>query len=72
MVIRDRGFGRQACYDGFRVWYTDPEMAESDEYYHLDVHADGCGKVLNVRWQDKEAPEVVTFKRGTWEEYFMS
>jgi hypothetical protein len=72
VVVRDRGFGRQARYDGFSVWYTDPETAECDEYHHLDVHAENCGKVSNVRWKDNQAPEVVTFKRGSWEEYSLS
>lgn len=72
VAIRDRGFGRRVFYDGFLIWYTDPETAICDEYYHLDVYADGRGKVLNVRWKNNEAPEVVTFKRGTWEDYFLS
>lgn len=71
-IIRNCGFGRQVYSNGLSVWYTDPATAEFDEYYHLDIHADGCGKVLNVIWKDNEAPEVITFKRGTWEEYFVS
>ena len=54
------------------VWYADPETAECDEYHHLEVHADGIGKVLSVVWKDGELMEVVTFKRGPWEDYFVS
>lgn len=70
--IKDRGFGRRVSAKGFHVWYTDPETAISDHYYHLDVYADGRGKVLNMIWQDDQAAEVVTFRRGPWEEYFLS
>jgi hypothetical protein len=71
-IIGAGGFGRRVHCDGFSVWYTDPETAESDEYYHLDVYANGCGKVLNVIWKDNDEPEEINFNRGTWEDYFLS
>jgi hypothetical protein len=56
---------------GFTVWYSDPETSETDEYHHLDVHAERA-KVLSVAWKDGEPPEIVTFKRGNWESYFVA
>jgi hypothetical protein len=70
--IRNRGFGRSVSATGFSVWYTDPETSICDEYHHLDVYADGRGKVLNIRWIANQPADVVTFKRGPWEEYFLS
>lgn len=70
--ISNRGVARECRSSAFTVFYADPETAECDEYYHLDVHADGRGKVFSVVWLGNGMPEVVTFRRGSWEEYFVS
>lgn len=52
---------------GLSVFYADPKTSKTDEYHHLDVRAGGL-KVLSVVWLEDEPPEIVTFKRGDWEE----
>src|SRR5215471_10805273 len=68
--IPGHGVGR--TYDGpaFKIWYADPESSECDEYHHLDIWADR--KVLSVVWLTGQPPEVVSFKRGSWEHYFLA
>lgn len=70
--IGNAGVCRVRRGQGFSISYYDPESADCDEFYHLDVHANGSGKVFSVRWRGEDAPEVVTFKRGPWETFFLS
>ena len=69
--IGNAGVARSYEGRGFNVWYADPETSETDEYHHLDVRTGGT-KVLSVAWKDGEAHQVVTFKRGAWEQYLRS
>jgi hypothetical protein len=69
--IGNAGIGREFKGAGFSVWYADPETAECDEFHHLDVHTE-AGKVLSVRWLVGGSPEVITFRRGAWESYFLA
>ena len=57
----------------FIIVYADPKIAQWDEFHHLSVYAENRGKVFSVVWKS-EGPEnkIVTFKRGAWEEYFVS
>jgi hypothetical protein len=69
--IANGGIARSYNGNSFNVFYADPETSERDEYHHLDIRTDRT-KVLSVAWKDGEADEVVTFKRGAWEQYFLS
>ena len=69
--IPSHGIGRAYSCSAFRIWYADPDTSECDEFHHLDVWADQ-GKVLSVAWLPNAAPKVVTFKRGSWERYFLA
>lgn len=66
------GFARRVQGQGFSIFFVDPEDVEVTDFFHLDVHADGMGKVLNVTWLPNCVPEVVSFKRGAWENLFTS
>lgn len=69
--IGNAGVARSYKTTSFRIWYADPETSECDEYHHLDVHAGGA-KVLSVAWREGAVPEIVSFRRGTWEQYPVS
>jgi hypothetical protein len=70
--IANHGVARAYHGAAFRIWYADPETSECDEFHHLDVW-DNERKVLSVVWLPlMEHPEVVSFKRGHWEAYFLS
>jgi hypothetical protein len=69
--IGNAGIGTECARTGFGVFYCDPETAECDEYYHLDIRTDRA-KVFTIRWLAGGPLEVMTFKRGPWEEYFVS
>lgn len=67
------GTALECVRPSFRIFYVDPENVENcDKYHHLDIYADGRGKVFSARWEPNTAPEVITFKRGPWEEFFLS
>jgi hypothetical protein len=55
---------------GLSILYADPKTSKTDEYHHLDVSTGGL-KVLSVVWLESEPPEIVTFKRGDWEEWLI-
>jgi hypothetical protein len=57
----------------FIIVYADAKIAQWDEFHHLSVYAEDRGKVFSVVWKS-ESPDnaIVTFKRGAWEEYFVS
>lgn len=67
--IPSHGIARAYNCPAFRIWYTDPQTSECDDFYHLDVW-DTERKVLSVAWLANEPSEIVTFKRGSWEDYF--
>jgi hypothetical protein len=69
--IPNHGIARAYLGSGLRVWYTDPETSECDEYHHLDVW-DSERKVLSVVWLSGAPPQVVSFKRGNWETLFFA
>jgi hypothetical protein len=69
--IPSHGIGRRYKCPAFRIWYADPATSECDRFHHLDVWAD-LGKVLSVVWLPDQSPEVVSFKRGPWETYFVA
>ncbi len=69
--IQSRGIARSYNWNCFNVFYADPKTSECDEYHHLDVRADRT-KVRSVAWLENQPPEIVTFKPGTWEQYFLS
>lgn len=69
--IPSHGIARAYTCPAFRIWYVDPDTSECDQFHHLDVWADRA-KVLSVAWLPNTAPEVVTFKRGAWEPYFVA
>jgi len=41
------------------------------QVHHLDVWTNE-DKVLSVVWLPNQLPEVVNFKRGSWEQYFLA
>jgi hypothetical protein len=69
--IYNAGVGRSYRGRGFSVWYAEPETSATDDYYHLDVRAERA-KVLSVIWKDNGPPLIVTFRRGAWEQLFLS
>jgi hypothetical protein len=76
----DYGIALECARPSFRIFYTDPETTPiTSPYHHLDVYADGRGreegrrvKVFSVAWIPDAALEVITFKRGLWEQVFLS
>src|SRR5208283_295836 len=70
--IEDRGVVLEHRAPAFSVFCSDPRKVIGGEFHHLDIRTP-CPvvKVFSVRWIDREAPEIVTFKRGAWEEYFL-
>jgi hypothetical protein len=61
--------------DGFSVFYSDPSETLTDEYHHLDIHVFSnhrTVKVFSARWIQPGEPDVITFKRGEWEERLLS
>ena len=69
--ILNHGIARAYNCPALRIWYTDPETSECDEFYHLDVW-DSERKVLSVVWLANEPSEIVTFKQGSWETFFVA
>jgi hypothetical protein len=69
--IHGHGIGRAYHCPAFRIWYADPATSECDQFYHLDVW-NTEHKVLSVVWLPDQSPEVVNFKRGPWEHYFLA
>jgi hypothetical protein len=69
--IHNAGIGREFRGAGYRIWYADPKTSECDEFHHLDIRTT-AGKVLSIRWLIDEPAEVITFKRGPWESYFLA
>lgn len=69
----DDGLVRKHERSEFSIVYADPQNAHWDEFHHLSVYAVDSGKVFSVVWKS-EGPgnKIVTFKRGAWEEYFLS
>ena len=47
--IGNAGIGTECARTGFSVFYCDPETAECDKYYHLNIRTDRA-KVFTVRW----------------------
>ena len=69
--IPSYGIGRAYSCPAFRIWYADPATSDCDEFHHLDVW-NNEHKVLSVVWLPDQSPEVVSFKRGNWERYFLA
>lgn len=69
--IPSHGIGRAYNCLAFQIWYADPATSECDEFHHLDVRVERR-KVLSVVWLPNQSPEVVSFKRGSWEGYFLA
>jgi hypothetical protein len=74
LQMPDYGIALECVRPSFRIFYVDPENVEvgGDKFHHLDIYADGCGKVFSARWETDAIPEIVTFKRGPWEALFRS
>jgi hypothetical protein len=70
--IHNRGFALECTLGSVRIFYADPESSQCDELYHLDVHAEGSGKVFDIAWKTNALPLVITFKRGAWEGFYLS
>lgn len=65
------GVGRSYASSGFTIWYSDPETADTDECHHFYIRSGGR-KVFSAVWGAGESAQIVTFRRGPWEEYFLA
>jgi hypothetical protein len=78
LQMPDYGISFECARPSFRILYYDPENLDPGtigydfHYHHLDIYADECGKVFSARWKNDAALEVITFKRGPWEQVFLS
>jgi hypothetical protein len=69
--IASHGIARAYHCPAFRIWYAEPANSDCDEFHHLDVWTNEL-KVLSVVWLPNQLPQVVSFERGSWEQYFLA
>jgi hypothetical protein len=51
--------------------FTPEEQRRMRRDYGIEMWASGQSKVLNVIWNQGEAPRIIAFKRGRWEYEFL-
>jgi hypothetical protein len=84
LQMPDYGIALECTRPSFQILYydpanLDPATVSHSGYHYLDIYAAGRGtqearreKVFSVRWIFEADLEVITFKRGEWEQVFSS